>query len=130
MTIFTGVVALVDDDGSLLRSLERVLMGYAYRVKIFSSAEQYLEGVEVGEVSCAVLDVQLGAGQSGLDLGAQIAQGRPATPIVFMSGTDDPAVRERAAEIGCIAFLDKPFSASRLVEIVMSLDAPLDDTVR
>ena len=130
MAIFTGVVALVDDDASLLRSLERALVAYAYRVKTFTSAEQYLEGVEVGEVTCAVLDVQLGEGRSGLDLGAQIAQGRPATPIVFMSGTDDPEVRQRAAEIGCIAFLDKPFSASRLVEIVMGLDMPRDGTSR
>ena len=123
MPIFTGVVAIVDDDPFMLRALERTLVAYAYRVKAFASAEEYLEQVDAGQVVCAVLDVHLGSGISGLDLGEKIRSAGHAMPIVFMSGTEDPTIRARAARIGCLDFLEKPFPTSRLVEVIMGLDS-------
>ena len=37
-------------------------------------------------------------------------------PVIYMTGNEDPAVREAALDSGCIAFLTKPFSAQALIE--------------
>ncbi len=46
-----------------------------------------------------------------------------ATPVVFMTGSDDPALRKRAMDIGCVEFLEKPFLTSTLVAAIMKLEA-------
>ena len=37
-------------------------------------------------------------------------------PVIYITGNEDPAVREAALGSGCIAFLTKPFSAQSLIE--------------
>jgi FixJ family two-component response regulator len=114
----SGVVALVDDDESILRALERALVSHGYRVRAFSSAEQYLDEGVAADVSCVVIDLQLGNGRSGLELGEEIARSVHATPIVFMTGSADPALRGRAMDVGCVAFLEKPFPTCALVAAI------------
>jgi FixJ family two-component response regulator len=124
MPVVAGVVALVDDDPFVLRALQRALVAYGYRVKTFSSPEQFLAESDARETSCAVIDIQLGCGRSGLDLGDDISRSMHATPIVFMTASNDPALRERAMKIGCVEFLEKPFLTSRLIAAIMKLEAP------
>jgi len=123
MRIPPRAVALVDDDPLLLRALERVLLACGYRVQSFTSAEQYLREVNAGEISCVVIDINLGVGRlSGLDLGDIISQSLHATPIVFMTGSDELALCERARDIGCFEFLKKPFPTSKLVATLVRLE--------
>jgi FixJ family two-component response regulator len=37
-------------------------------------------------------------------------------PVIYITGNEDPAVREAALKSGCIAFLTKPFSTQALIE--------------
>ena len=37
-------------------------------------------------------------------------------PVIYMTGNEDPAIREAALTSGCIAFVTKPFSAQSLIE--------------
>jgi CheY-like chemotaxis protein len=37
-------------------------------------------------------------------------------PVIYMTASDNPAVREAALNSGCIAFLTKPFSVQELIE--------------
>ncbi len=121
--VVAGDIALVDDDPYVLRALQRALVAYGYRVKAFSSAEQFLAESDAREIWCAVIDIELGGGRSGLDLGDDISRSMHATPVVFMTGSDDPALRKRAMDIGCVEFLEKPFLTSRLVAAIMKLEA-------
>jgi FixJ family two-component response regulator len=50
------VVAVVDDDPGLLESLEDLLEPAGYGVRLFASAEQFLE-TAVMEVDCVVSDI-------------------------------------------------------------------------
>jgi FixJ family two-component response regulator len=118
----SGVVAVVDDDESILRALERALLSHGYRVRAFASAEQYLDESDAPEVSCAVIDIQLGNGRSGLDLGEEISRSIHATPIVFMTASADPELRRRAMDIGCVEFLEKPFPTCALVAAIAKVE--------
>lgn len=122
MKISAGVIALVDDDPFILRALEHALLVYQYRVQLFTSAEQYLEEANAAEISCVVIDIDLGRGLSGLDLADRISQSLHAPPIVFMTGSDDPSLRAQALGMGCIDVLQKPFLTSMLVSAIMRLE--------
>jgi CheY-like chemotaxis protein len=73
------------------------------------------------------LDISLPAGNGFLvaqRLRAMI--GSAATPIIFISSSDDPALRERAMKLGS-AFLKKPLGAGALADAIESALAPGED---
>jgi CheY-like chemotaxis protein len=44
-------------------------------------------------------------------------------PIIFMTGNNSPAVRTAAFQSGCLAYLEKPFSAQSLIEPLQKASA-------
>jgi FixJ family two-component response regulator len=84
---------------------------------LFASAEEFLGAAATSEAACLVVDIQLG-GISGVELGRQLSASGFTFPIIFMTGSRDELHRRQAMELGCAAFLLKPFSADRLIEAV------------
>ena len=44
-------------------------------------------------------------------------------PVIYITGNEDPAVRRAAVDSGCVAFLEKPFSAQSLIESLKKASA-------
>lgn len=118
----TAVVAVVDDDTSTRTALVRLLSCHGYRVQAFASAEEFL-ACFVSSPSCVVIDIHLGKGMSGLDLGEAISASGSAIPIIFVTGRADPVIRQRALDLGCAAFLEKPVPSGRLIAAIRSSSA-------
>jgi FixJ family two-component response regulator len=64
---------------------------------------------------CIILDINLNDG-SGIELRHRLKADRISVPVIYMTGNEDPVVREAALSSGCIAFLTKPFSTRELIE--------------
>jgi FixJ family two-component response regulator len=111
------IVAVVDDDLSIRRSLERLLRAAGYRVKTFASAREFLERGASDRPDCAVLDVRM-PGQSGLDLHGKLAAAGGDIPAIFISGDADFPMADRAKKAGATDFLPKPFDASVLLSAI------------
>lgn len=110
-------IAIVEDDPSMLQGLNRLLSAHGYNVEAFSSAELFLEDAANCKAACLLIDIQLG-GLSGIDLKRRLASSGSNLPVVFMTGINNEAVRREALEIGCVAFLQKPFLARLLIEAI------------
>jgi FixJ family two-component response regulator len=109
------MVAFVDDDPGARKAFKRLLAACGYQVLVYASAEQFLECPAAPSAYCVIADVNLGDGMSGVDLGEELARGeRSPVPIIFMTASDDPALRKRAIDLGCIAYLKKPFTTEEL----------------
>jgi CheY-like chemotaxis protein len=117
------VIAIIDDDPDILQALDIVLSSCEYRAVLFASAEEFLGAAATSEAACLVVDIQLG-GISGVELGRQLSASGFTFPIIFMTGSRDEVHRQRAIEVGCAAFLLKPFSAERLIDVVTSAIGP------
>jgi FixJ family two-component response regulator len=61
---------------------------------------------------------------NGLEVQSRLRRDSPKTRIIFITGRDDPAVRETALNAGAIAFLTKPFEDEALVRLVREAAAP------
>ena len=110
-------VAVVDDDSSYCRALERLLRADGFTPLIYSSGEVFLKDSARPRVDCMILDIHLD-GMSGFALQHQLAQGGSVPPIIFITadeGTDTP---ERARQAGCVEYLQKPFAGKLLLEAV------------
>jgi FixJ family two-component response regulator len=112
------LVAIIDDDVAARRALARLLAAHRYRVLQFASAESYLKGIDGKEVVCAVIDINLGDGMSGLELGREIKASTRPVPIIFMSGNVESPVKVLAWEVGCIDFFEKPCQSSELLAAI------------
>jgi FixJ family two-component response regulator len=109
------LVAIVDDDAAMLKSIERLLQAHNYATSGFTSAEDFLEsGIADGAIG-AVLDIHL-PGMSGIELFRNLRAAGSKLPVVFITAFDENATRAEATALGCVGYLEKPFEASRLTE--------------
>jgi FixJ family two-component response regulator len=111
------VIAIVDDDKWMRKSLERLLKSAGYRSEAFISAEHYLAARNQEEIGCVILDIGL-PGMNGFELERFLAAEHNRLPIVFVSAHDEPEVRDEAAHAGAVAFLGKPFDDNALLDAI------------
>lgn len=111
-----GYVLIVEDDDSICEVVSTILADSGYESICAQSAAQALRQVEARRPDLILLDLSV----AGADLDALLAANRrdpdEAAPVVVMSG--HPRIRERAAEIGADAFLEKPFDVLVLLDTV------------
>lgn len=111
------LVAVIEDDSGMLKSIERLLKVHKFETAVFGSAEEFLADAAASAVTCLILDIHLG-GMSGIALRRQLAACGSSLPVIFMSAIDDDAMRAEALEAGCVAFFRKPFLAQHLIAAI------------
>jgi FixJ family two-component response regulator len=114
MPALPKTIAVVDDDASMLKGIERLLGAYGFATKVFASAEAFLDRNAAADVDCLLVDIHLG-GMSGIELRHHLTASGCKLPVIFMTAFDDEATRMQAQSAGCIAFLHKPFTANLLI---------------
>ena len=110
-----NIVLVVDDDPGMLKCIQRLLRQHAYEPIMFSSAQAFKSHTDFDKAICVILDINLNDG-SGIDLRHHLKAEGHSVPVIYMTASDNPAVREAALGSGCIAFLTKPFSTQELIE--------------
>ena len=106
------VIAIVDDDPSIRRSLHRLVQSAGYAVQTFASAREFLEWLPRGHAACLVLDVHMKE-MSGFEL-----QERLAVPVLFITSHDDVATRTRIETSGAAGHLWKPFDEHAMLDAI------------
>ena len=82
---------------------------------LFSSAQAFRNHADIEKAACVILDIDLPDGTViELRLGLKVAG--VSVPVIYITGNENPTVREAAVASGCVAFLTKPFSAQELLE--------------
>lgn len=118
----TKVVAVVDDDPSMLRAADDLLGAHGFTTLKFSSAEEFLSSGAASRADCLLLDVDL-SGLSGIELRHKLRLSHPGLAVIFMTALDDEAVRQQAMRAGCVTFLHKPFPADQLIKAIESIES-------
>ncbi|WP_341487394.1 response regulator [Pararhizobium sp. A13] len=117
MQLVPKTVAVVEDDQSMRRSVQRLLDAHGFVTSGFPSAEAYLSDKAAATFSCLVLDVDLG-GMSGTELQQVLTESGSTIPVIFITALEDDSIEEEAVRGGCIAYLHKPFPGSVLVKAI------------
>jgi FixJ family two-component response regulator len=110
-------VWLLDDDVFVLRALGRLLKSAGFSVERFNHPIVFLSRLKQAICSVAVLDVRMPI-MNGLEVQAYLSENSPETRIIFVSGQNDPVVRQTALDAGAFGFLAKPFEDEVLVQLI------------
>ena len=119
MTLAGLHVAIVDDEISVRRALERLLAILGCRVSTYSSGESFLASLPADGCDCVLLDVRMPK-VTGFDVHRQLAQRWPAVPVLFMTGQTDQATLDRARVIGD-GLVFKPFDERVIVDAILDV---------
>jgi len=109
----TRKVLVVDDEEAIRRVTAALLELSGFEVLVARNGREALEIANDQAIDLVLTDVCMPA-MSGLELGATLAERKPALPVVYMSGHMDRRDLARGSQAGY--FVQKPFSLVRLVE--------------
>jgi FixJ family two-component response regulator len=129
MAMQRTTVAVVDDDFMMRKATAILLSALGYCTELFASAEEFLDAAMRSEASCLVVDIRLGD-ISGVELGRQLTANGFKFPIIFMTASDDEAIRNSAMQAGCVAYLRKPFPADELIDAIVRAIGPVANPER
>lgn len=107
------VVAIIDDDACVRAAVAELVASVGCTSKLYASAEAFLACAAESGAACLILDIQLGS-MTGIELARHLFALGFTFPIIFVSGSEDPVHLREATELGCVAFLRKPFRAQEL----------------
>ena len=108
---------LLDDDASMLKALGRLLNSAGFTVEKFNRPADFLSKLGQGECRVAILDVWMPE-MTGLEVQARLRRDSPETRIIFITGRNDPSVRQTALDAGAFGFLAKPFEDEVLLQLI------------
>ena len=109
-----AVVRIVDDDAGVRESYKFLIESDSWLVKIYCSAEDFLEHDNPTVPGCVVLDVRM-PGLTGLELQNRLNEFVHKIPVIFISAHADIEMVVKAMQNGALDFLPKPIKDESLL---------------
>jgi DNA-binding NtrC family response regulator len=117
-------VLVIDDDPLVLELIQIILESEGHEAILLSSGEGAVEHVRAARPDLVFLDIVMQT-HHGMEVLAELREALPEIPVFLLSGAviqvDD--MPEIARGLGAQGFLEKPFDAQKLVDLVN--DSPL-----
>lgn len=110
-------ICLVDDDPSVLKSIERLLSSDGLTVRPFNEAKPFLAYASRNRVKLVVLDIRMKQ-MNGLEVLAHLCSLSPRTRIIIITGCEDFAARSITAQVGAVGFFIKPLDDRKFLASV------------
>jgi len=115
-----SLVYIVDDDQTVLESVQNSLRSVGMLVRAYHSAEQFIPDFCPHNTACLIVDLQM-PGMTGMALIEWLRARQIEMPVIVLSGHGNiPAVVE-SMKLGAAEFLEKPIDDRVLVNRVRQL---------
>jgi len=111
------VIYIVDDDPSIRRAMKRLIRSTGMNVRVFSSAQEFLDFKYQKYNSCMIVDIRL-EGKSGLELQKDLRATGSNLPMIFITGYDTPETRDQAKKSGAAGYFRKPIDDRALLDSI------------
>ena len=113
----TPLIAVVDDEESVRRALERLIRSARFDAETFPTGDEFLETLSDHVPDCVVLDLHMPK-VDGFQVQAWLARARVCLPVIVITGHDTPEAHARALQGGAVAYLRKPVDAEALLSAI------------
>ncbi len=110
-------VYVIDDDPAMRESLDFLLGAAGFDVRVFDSAQAFLDELTNLEAGCLLTDVRM-PGIDGMELLRRLGSRPRKLPVIVMTGHGDVPLAVEAMKLGALDFLEKPFDDDRLIGMI------------
>jgi phosphoserine phosphatase RsbU/P len=115
-------ILIADDQPDVLNALRLLLKGQGYETEAVNSPGELLKSVSENEFDLLLMDLNYArdttSGREGLDILSQLKKLEDAPAIVVMTGWATVGLAVEAMQYGVADFVEKPWTNSRLLEIL------------
>jgi len=111
------LVAVVDDEESIRKSLRRLFLAAQLDAVVYASGQEFLDSLRVRQPDCLVLDLQM-PGLTGLEVQRTLTGAGVRFPTIIITAHDEPETRARCLAAGAAAYLCKPLHDEMLLEAI------------
>jgi DNA-binding NtrC family response regulator len=109
-------ILVVDDETSILNTLQILLRGEGFEVTVAVSGREALERFDDVAPDVVLTDIRM-PGMSGLELLAAVRERDPELPVILMTAQASLQSAMQAVNQGAFYYLQKPFSNGELVAL-------------
>jgi FixJ family two-component response regulator len=113
----SATIFVVDDDPGVLKSLGLVLRASHFAVRLYDSAQVFLDHYDTSLPGCVICDLAM-PGIDGLELQRKLLERGGLHPVIFISGHGSVLGSVKALKQGAVDFLTKPLSEEVLLPAV------------
>jgi DNA-binding NtrC family response regulator len=110
-------ILIVDDDRSIRRTLEKLLVGDGYEVSTAADAPAAIAAVTGAPPDLVLLDLGLPGG-SGFDVLTAIGEREVRPTVVVITARDDMQSTVKAIQLGAYEYMVKPVDIDRLGAVI------------
>ena len=112
-------VLVIDDDPHILELIQIILEDEGHQVSTLPSGDRAVEVVRDSPPDLVLLDIVMRT-HHGMEVLAELRQAAPTVPVVLLSGAVSQVdnMPEIARALGAHDFVEKPFDAQQLIELV------------
>lgn len=116
-----SVVYILEDDPGVVDSVSLLLRVSGMRFEVFTRVDEFLSRMEFADwnfenVSCLLLDLRLPG--DGMTVLRYFSEQQISLPTIVMTGHGDEELRARALNLGAHGFVEKPFDAQELLDLI------------
>lgn len=122
MTERQPVIAIVDDDEIVRRSIKRLISSLSFEVDDFASGEEFLESLSRRRPACMLLDLHM-PGLNGIEVIEALQTRRIKIPTIIITGNTRPDTRGRCLGAGAIGYLEKPLERDVVLATIQTATA-------
>lgn len=113
-------VLVVDDDGTILELIKRILQSEGIVAHCVSSGADALEKIKERTFSLMITDYNM-PGLDGLQLARRGLELAPQMPIIMNTGSLSPSLARLAEEIGIAKVMSKPYLPRDMIESIRAV---------
>lgn len=117
LTQSTRRIAIVDDCDAIRRAFRAVLKHAGLDVALYASGREFLNNGLSQKTDCILLDLEM-PDINGIEVLAALQISNCTTPVLIISGTQNPALLEAARQNNISAVLKKPIGEDALLAAV------------
>ena len=110
-------VLVVDDDPSILRSLNRLISASGFHVKTFGKPSELIASETPKSDACMVVDIDMPE-MTGIEMCEILKRSGRGLPAILITGRTDARTRTLAAQSDAVAVLYKPFDEEPLLDAI------------
>jgi FixJ family two-component response regulator len=113
-------IAVIDDDASVRRALNRLLRLSTFETTTYASGSEFLQSLYTLTPDCIVLDLHM-QGMTGIDVQRHLLRLGLKLPVIVMTGHDNPRAHDECFALGAKAFFSKPIDGQVLISTIERL---------
>lgn len=110
-------VLLVDDEDTILQSLEILLDTEGHEVRKFRDSQKAAEAIRTAPFDLMITDIRM-TPLDGVDLMKIARQAQPSMGFIVVTAYASEKTMKQSLDLGCVAYIRKPFKMQEVLDAV------------